>query len=136
MTEITANTCLVCGLEWDDHTVRDHRAHWFEAHPTVDIPFEELDGPRYHDLPETHLFDYVGFGSATYSVDPQTARLAGVPPVLPLLYLEFSNAGNRTNPLRVALLVPDHLVASVRSGIGAALDSALMHAKRLRRQAS
>lgn len=119
MTDITADTCPECGSEWDDHTLRDFRAH---RPGVIDHPYEE--GPGIRTMSTGDIFDLVTFVGGSVDVGP-TAAAAGLPRFLPFIRFEFrSSSAPLADPVAASLVLPLEVLGLFRSNLTAAVESA------------
>lgn len=126
---ITAHTCIECGLEWDDHTVKAFRDHWTAAHPPLDMPYAPTTGGPTTVAVAT-LADSVMVGGAAVGM-PHSAQLAGLPPALPALYFRFRSGAESV--AEVTLVLGEEQVRSLRTLVGDAIDGSLRAARKARR---
>lgn len=128
MTDITANTCIECGADWDDHTVRDFRTHWPAAHPETDAHYEEQPGLADEQPP---MADHISVAAGLVPLPP-AAQLAGAPSHLPALVFRFAQG---LQPIgAVAFVGGEQQLKAVRLLVSQAIDGALAAERRSRRQ--
>ena len=135
MTDIDAaaerltETCIECGLIWDDHRVADFRAHWAATRSGFDIPFTPMDGSVQVDMPP--IFDGIEVYAATARTTGQ-ARMAGIPAVLPVLIFQFVNSAHPQDSVRVGVAMGGEQMRSLRLIMSQSIDAAMKGARRLR----
>lgn len=126
MSDITADTCIECGVEWDDHTVRAFREHWPIAHPNLDMPYEPRPGDQ---VPVGAVADNVMVAAVAVRL-PDGAEFSGLPPVLPGLRFWF---GSGDAPLTEAtLIMGEEQMRQLRLLVSTAIDDAMRQARRAR----
>lgn len=126
---ITANTCIECGLEWDDHTITAFRDHWTATHPPLDMPYAPTtSGPT--TIAVSAIADHVTVGGAAIGI-PHPAQLAGLPPALPALQFRFHRG---LEPVaEVTLVLGEEQIRALRTLVGDAIDGSLRAARKARR---
>lgn len=123
---ITAETCIECGVEWDDHTVKAFREHWPIAHPTVDVPYGPTPGV---EVPVGAVSDNVMVGATAFRL-PDGAEFSGLPMVLPALNFRFGSG--HTPQVAATLIMPDEQMRQLRMLVSSAIDDAMRLARRAR----
>lgn len=127
MTE-TINLCVICGAEWDDHTVRDFREHWGPAHP--DLPFEgnEL---RERQVAMDELCQRVEVTAAVIGIGEAGRAALGTSYVPALRFSFFAGVGSTTVHTHI-LVLTDERMRALPIMVGDAARAALKQARHAR----
>lgn len=128
MTTDLATSCAECGAQWDDHVLRDYRAHWAATHPG--LPFQEApDGQPYRTIPLADIADGILIGTSVAVLPPEAAGIVGTT-ALGVLHFEF-----RAGPASLysqQVVLSDQQLRDLKALVGAAVDQVLKKTRKRR----
>lgn len=122
------DSCILCGLLWEEHIVRDMRTHWKETHPAVTAFSENEEMTFTNDPMGEQMCGHFDVAAAVLPLSEANQKMLGSPSHLPVLIFMF--AGD--TPVTRYVVLDDTAMRAVPALVSSAVQSALKQSRKRR----